>query len=233
MLKNCRRRIAILLTPHTPGLIFFVLIALTLLSSHSTKAQDTLRLKELPVYEASLKQYYSRKWQVDQKEFTQINRKKWWYYLPSVGIQFGMPSVQFGTGTLAQIDRDKATSRAKLEAMEARARLEYNEALLQLRVMYRKLRIEMLTVENDDWRLLPVIYGRIIDIHNEAFNDQKMTPLEHLTKNVEDRRRRLTALEHITVLRVKVLELEEFAHYGLTDNSLSVELDILNRIEEQ
>jgi len=43
----------------------------------------------------------------------------------------------------------------------------------------------------------------------------------------------LIALEHITVLRVKILEIEEFAHYGLTDDSLLTKPDSVDRREKQ
>ncbi|WP_428664396.1 hypothetical protein [Runella sp.] len=80
-------------------------------------AQVNENLQKLEKYEASLKEWHNRKFAADRKEFLETTKKKWWYYLPNVGITLGMPTISTNTGTLAQIDRDRQTKKAKLEAL--------------------------------------------------------------------------------------------------------------------
>lgn len=67
------------------------------------------------------------------KKFIETTRKKWWYYLPN-GFRFGMPTVSTNTGTLAQIDHDRISKKAKIEALQEKAEFQYRVELLQLRM---------------------------------------------------------------------------------------------------
>ena len=71
--------------------------------------------------------------------------------------------------------------KAKLEGMDAKANYEYNKALMQLRTHYRLLVREMEHYQLER-RMTQKVGEGIIQIHNAAFNDQKMTPLEHLKR---------------------------------------------------
>ncbi len=104
-------------TPRPPRLVFATIMTITLLSGFCTMAQVNENLQKLEKYEASLKEWHNRKFAADRKEFLETTKKKWWYYLPNVGITLGMPTISTNTGTLAQIDRDRQTKKAKLEAL--------------------------------------------------------------------------------------------------------------------
>jgi len=210
----------ILYTPRTPAWPKILLAAACLLAWTSAKCQEALLLRPLADYEASLKAYHLKKWQVDRTELMDRQKKKWWYYLPTVGLQFGLPSVQFNTQTLEQWDRDKALTKARLAAIDARAELTYNQELLQLRTMYRKLEIELDAIGGENYQIMQRLHERIMMIHNDAFNDRKMTPLEHLTKNIQYRQQLEGEKAQIRSLQLKVLELEELAKYGMVGNRL-------------
>ncbi|MGM9508792.1 hypothetical protein ACS5NO_13740 [Larkinella sp. GY13] len=178
-----------------------------------------MKLQDILTYEASLKRYYSQKWQADRKEFQTVHKKKWWYYLPNVGWAFGLPTVTFGTSTLAQIDRDKVMMKGKLDGIDARAKYEYNEALLQLRTMHRIVVLEM---EQFGYELqaTKALESGIIKIHDDTFNDEKMKPLEHLQKSLEHERFVLQLKEKNKALVQMWLELEQFARYQMPEESL-------------
>ncbi|RAJ89864.1 hypothetical protein LX87_05659 [Larkinella arboricola] len=200
-----------------------------LLVSLSTGAQpqppeqhDDLPIQPLSVYETNLKRYYTTKWQADRKEFETVHKKKWWYYLPNVGWAFGLPTVTLGTSTLAQIDRDKTVMKAKLDGIDAKAHYEYNEALLELRTRYRLLTRER---EHDrlERQLTDPVENSIMQIHTDAFTDQKITPLEHLQKKREHSRFKLQRHERRNELYHHWLELEQLARYQMPQETLQAD----------
>lgn len=174
-----KHRITILFTPRTPrGQIATFAVAMYFVAQSAILQAQTTNLDSVQVYEASYRQYMLQKWTAERKEFTVVNKKKWWYWLPGVGLQFGLPSVNVNTGILAQIDRDRVVMSARLQSLDSRYQVEFVEQLAKIRVEHRKLlvRSEQLARER---KLLDKLRG-IQAIHNEAFNSQNMAPEQHL-----------------------------------------------------
>lgn len=231
-MRNRKHKIRILFTPQTPRTIFAAYMALSLFSCLNTilQAQNTpkgqnqpeiaqntlifkeISLQELPKYEESLRIYHNRKFAAERKEFLETTRKKWWYYLPNIGFTFGMPTVNSNTGTLAQIDHDRQTKKAKLEALQAKAEFQYREELLQLRTKYQTLLLESQTIE-EQTKLFNKKSG-IASIYSEGFNAQKITPLEMLREDVAQETARIQFRDNERRLIKLFFDLEAFAHYN-------------------
>jgi hypothetical protein len=108
----------------------------SLLVSGITQAQA---LPPLDSLEASLKLYYNKAWTADRSEFVDIQRGKSWNLVPSVGLVFGLPSVNLNTGQIADYMERKAVNRAKLKSLELKYEVMLNEELQKLRIEYQKL----------------------------------------------------------------------------------------------
>lgn len=199
-------------TPQTPRLIFTAILATTLLSGFCTIAQQLTDLKKLTEYEESLRLYHNRKFAADRKEYLETTKKKWWYYLPNVGITLGMPTISTNTGTIAQIDRDRQLKKAKLEALQAQAEFQFREELLKLRYMYQLLEIEYPTIQEKQ-TVLGKVKGQT-NLTIEGYNAQKVTISEMLAQDANLERERNSANEAIRRLHRMKIELEQFAHYN-------------------
>lgn len=97
-----------------PFKISMLALLVSLATSNLGKAQ-ILPLYKLKDYE--IRVYHSAKVKTACVEFEAITKKKWWYYLPNIGIQFGLPSINAGTNQLIQIDQQKQQNRVKLAAI--------------------------------------------------------------------------------------------------------------------
>lgn len=216
-------KIAITFTPHTPRPIYFVagvLVAITMfcpISRAQPKPQHLL-LDSLSTYEFSYQKFLQQKWKAERVEFVVTNRKKWWYYLPSVGFAFGGPTVSANTGVLAQIDRDRNVMAAKLLSLDKRYQVEFVETLVRIRVDYQKLLIRYEQLERER-KTLAKLRG-IQAIHDEAFGCQKMSPEEHL-RNSYQYETTINAFQNREAeLRVALLEFQTLCRYNLPDKQL-------------
>ncbi|WP_041341138.1 hypothetical protein [Runella slithyformis] len=188
----------------------------TVKTAQTTLNISGINLQKLEKYEESLRIFHNRKFGADRKEFIETTKKKWWYYLPNVGFTFGMPTIGTNTGTLAQIDRDRQTKKAKLEALQAKAEFEYREELLQLRTKYKTLLLESQTIQE-----LESLLGKkvaITSIYTEGFNANKITPLEMLREEVAQETAKAQMKENERRLIKLFFELEAFAHYNYPAN---------------
>lgn len=216
-------KIAIPLTPHTPRSIYFVagvLVALTMfcpISCAQTKSQQ-LVLDSLSNYELSYQRFLQQKWKAERAEYVVTNRKKWWYYLPSVGFAFRGPTVSTNTGVLAQIDRDRNIMAARLLSLDKRYQVEFVETLVRIRVDYQKLLVQYEQLERER-KALARLRG-IQAIHDEAFNSQKMSPEEHLRNSYQYETTINTFKNREAELLVAVLEFQTLCRYNLPDKQL-------------
>lgn len=208
------RRIAISYTPHTPRprFILGLLVCLVSLSSTILKAQiiytDAAPLDSL---EASLKVWHNQNWIADRSELIEGKSKKWWYYLPSVGLQFGLPSVQFGTGTLAVMDRDKRLIRARLEAIDRKAVLAYNTDLQLLRIAYQST---LLKSKELGWlQIIRAKEKEIFQIQIEGYQKKGITPEEFKNEELKNLRAEKVLDDFSTAIAQEVLSLYKLAHY--------------------
>ncbi|MBO0950901.1 hypothetical protein [Fibrella forsythiae] len=160
-----------------------VTVALAIMPLSATLQAQSITLDSLGTYEASYRTFMVQKWKADRKEFTITTRKKWWYYLPSPGWSFRSPSISLNTGVIAQIDRDKLTLAARLEALDARYQVEYTETLARISTEYRKLVVRSEQLDRER-RLLAKLLA-IQRINDEAFNKQQLSPQDHLQVSYE------------------------------------------------
>lgn len=168
-------------TPHTPGhqKALAILIIAFMPVSASLFAQQ-ITLDSVTVYEQAYRSYLQQRWKAERAEFIVTTRKKWWYYLPSVGYSLRSPLVQVNTGILAQIDRDKLTMAARLESLDARYQVEFVETVQRIRVEYRKLVVRREQLERE--RQLLSYLRSIQAIHTEAATNPNptMTPEQRI-----------------------------------------------------
>lgn len=235
MKKNAHHEITISSTPRTPRLkkiIFCMGLVISLICTKSL-AQE-LRLEELPTLEeleTSLKTYHNKLWLADRNEYLALKKKKWWYYLPSVGIQFGLPSVQFSTGTLAIIDRDKNIRAAKLKSIDLSRELEFNKQLQELRNKYR-----ILEIHNQRISTLTLIKNKeheIFKIYIEATVKKDMTPEEFKLKELKYLREIDTFDNYQSTVEQEAHELLIFAHYGEQQVPLFFEVQDCEEFERE
>lgn len=228
----------IMYTPQTPQANKGILTILWLFSSFCTiftglKAQNNnlteitpqmaqnqaiTTLKPLKEYEESLWLYHNKKFGAEMKRYKEVTKKKWWYYLPNVGFTFGLPSVGFNTGIIAQIDRDRNIKRTELESIEAQSKLTYQNELLMLRTIYKIILVDMEALD-ENLRIWNKSIA-ISKIYIEGFNEQKVTPLEMLKEDRVLEVERLRRNNESRQILTRIFRLEEFAHYNLPNNDL-------------
>ena len=215
-----QHRIAKAFTPHTPHALFATIAITVYFVAQSTILQaQTTNLDSVQVYEQSYRQYLLQKWSAERKEFTIVNKKKWWYYLPSIGLQFGLPSVNVNTGVLVQIDRERVVMSARLQSLDSRYQVEFVESLARIRVEYRKLlvRAEQLVREK---KLLDKLRG-IQAIHNEAFNNQTQAPEEHLRNSYQYEKAVSDWRNREAELTLSVLDFFALCRFDMPDTKLT------------
>lgn len=229
-----KRRIAILFTPHTPRprIILMIAVMLVSLSSTITKAQIIYsEAASLDTLEASLKYWHNQKWQAERGELIEGKSKKWWYYLPSVGLQFGLPSIQFGTGTLAVIDRDKRLIAARLEGIDRKAQLDYNTELQQLRLGYQLVLIQ--ARKEGMLKLIRAKEKEIFQIQIEGYQKKGITPEEFKNEELKNLRAEQVLDNFSTDIQIQVLHLYQLAHWAQPSNPLwydpTIECEVLTR----
>lgn len=170
-------------------------------------------LRDFSEYEKSLKSYYLKLWHAKRQEFKDLNEKSFLYYAPSVGLQFGLPSIQFSTRDYANYKRDKMLMRSKLNSLDETLELEMNERLQALRVEYEKVKVE--------YEKLSVFQGKLKylrslhEIKQECCRRRECTPEDCRKSDLEvyefEQNEKLTALN----IKIQVLELEKNAKYAL------------------
>lgn len=195
-----------------------VTAALGIMPLSTTLQAQSITLDSLGTYEASYRTFMVQKWKADRKEFTITTRKKWWYYLPSPGWSFRSPSIGLNTGVIAQIDRDKLTLTARLEALDARYQVEYVETLARISREYRKLLVRAEQLDRER-RLLAKLLA-IQRINDEAFNRQQLSPQEHLQVSYEYERAVSELRRKESELTLAVLDFFSLCRFNLPTKQL-------------
>lgn len=75
-------------------------------------------------------------------EFEAKVKRKWWYFIPQLGFNFGLPTVNGGTSTLVQLDLQKQQNRVKLGTIISQGMLDYRTDLHKLRGMCQSLEFD-------------------------------------------------------------------------------------------
>ena len=208
-MKNSRKMI------FTTKMAFLSLFCCFLLKFSVLVAQKATKteLKEFSEYEKSLKSYYLKLWHAKREEFKDLNEKSFLYYAPSIGLQFGLPSIQFSTKDYANYKRDRMLHRSKLNSLDASLELEMNERLQGLEVEHNKIKLEYdkLAVYQGKLKYLRSLH----EIKQECCRRRECTPEDCKKADLElygyEEQEKLMELE----IGIKILDLEKLSKYKL------------------
>ena len=208
-MKNSRKMI------FTTKMAFLSLFCCFLLKFSVLEAQKATKteLKEFSEYEKSLKSYYLKLWHAKREEFKDLNEKSFLYYAPSIGLQFGLPSIQFSTKDYANYKRDRMLHRSKLNSLDASLELEMNERLQGLEVEHNKIKLEYdkLAVYQGKLKYLRSLH----EIKQECCRRRECTPEDCKKADLElygyEEQEKLMELE----IGIKILDLEKLSKYKL------------------
>jgi hypothetical protein len=131
-------------------------------------------LQTLKTYENSLVKFYRLQRTAEREEFKDFKEKPIWRYLPDVGLQFGLPSVQFRLSNYFEYKRDQHLVKSKLRGIDAKMQLEMNERVQDLRIAYNKLALNLKKLELAQGRL--AYLEKIYAIDKECCGMQNCTP---------------------------------------------------------
>lgn len=199
----------------TKKMVFLSIFCCFLLKFSVIVAQKATKteLKEFSEYEKSLKSYYLKLWHAKREEFKDLNEKSFLYYAPSIGFQFGLPSIQFSTRDYANYKRDTKLLKSKLNSLDETLELEMNERLQGLAVEYNKIKLEYdkLAVYQGKLKYLRNLH----EIKQECCRRRECTPEDCKKADLEmygyEEQEKLTELE----IGIKILDLEKLAKYKL------------------
>jgi len=168
-----------LFTPPYPRPLFILLLAVGMMTLHHIGIGQNAKLYPLENYETSLRHYHTSRVRVLCSEFTARTKTKWWYYLPNIGFQFGLPSVNAGTNQLVSIDQTRQQNRVKLASIMSQGLLDYQTDLHQLRSMYTVVQISRdADIEQEtSWATIQ----KLFEIKQEANRKKEISPEEFYT----------------------------------------------------
>lgn len=183
------------------------------------KAVFSLNLLDWDEYQKSVKTYYFRLWYAKKAEFKAVNEKSFWYALPTVGLQFGLPSIHIGSRDVLDYRRQKQLLENKLTSIDQGTLLEMNEQLQIVKIEFEKLKIEV--------QKLGILKGRgeflnnLHTIRQECCKERSCTPEECKKADLE----MYLFTEEIKTkeleLKIKLLEFEKIARFGLPNEGFA------------
>ena len=181
------------------------------ISNLSAQNSNISALKEFSEYKKSLKSYYLKLWHAKRAEFKDLNEKSFLFYFPSIGLQFGLPSIQFSTRDYATYKRDKSLLRSKLNSLDEQLELEMNERLQALKIEYEKIKVEYdkVSVLQGKLKYLKALHS----IKLECCLKRECTPEECKKAEMEMFEHEQTEKLSWLNIKIMVLELEKNAKY--------------------
>lgn len=217
-------------TPRTPDAVFLAgVFCIALIGVNLGIAQSkftsrdsalvavkTYRLANITEYEASWQAFCSAQYVAADYELKEL-KNKWWYYLPGVGVTFGLPNINFSTSTVAQIDKDKRERKLKRMKLHANSKLTYNEGLQRIRILYEKVRKKTEKIEYEF--AVFALHKDLFEMSVHAYQKGDLHPEQRIQSEIafEERRNRLLILaDDVYEL---VLILEEFSRYKMPNRS--------------
>lgn len=205
-----RKQIPPLQPPYTAVLSGFLCLVSSL-SAIAQPAQPPAQLQTYATYAVSLKAYYNALWTADRAEYVDIQKGKNWNLVPSVGLVFGLPSVNLNTGQVANYKQRQGETRAKLKSLELKYTVLLNQALNELQIELAKAAVEARKLE-----LLGAGLStkrRIFTIAEEAYRKHETAPLDYYRERLSyenaEQDRELAENNY----RLTVLSIEKLAHY--------------------
>ena len=198
-------------TPPTPRTTIIALtLALWLTTSTLGKAQN-VKLQPLTEYETSLRQYHTQKVRTQCIEFQASTKKKWWYYIPQLGINFGLPTINGGTSTFVQLDVQKQQNRVKLASIISQGLLDYRTDLHQLRSLYDALKIDRDALSH--FMVTDRIENNILKVAEEANDKKEIKPVDYAEALLRYQRQWIANDRMERDFALKVVEVARFARY--------------------
>ncbi|WP_143092558.1 hypothetical protein [Arsenicibacter rosenii] len=186
--------------------------------SQAQETPKTYFLDSLSQYEESYRLFLVKKWQAERQEYIITTRKKWWYYLPSLGWALRGPSISANTGILAEIDYNRTVTSTRLESLDARYQVDFQETIGRIRSEYQKILIKQQQLERE--RVALAKLRAIQAIHNEAFKSQTMSPEEHLQHSYQYETTINNFKSKEAELFISILEFQNLCRYHLPDKEL-------------
>lgn len=205
-------------TPLTPRSLFIACLFVSGVMLANPGIAQFVKLQPLTEYESSLKVFHMQKVQTQRVEFEQKTKMKWWYYIPSIGFQFGLPSINTGTSQLVNIDQTKQQNRAKLAAIVSQGLLDYRTELHQLRNMYEALKIERDAMAYA--LATQKLENRILNIAEESNNKKEIKPVEYIESLLRFQRNWMVNDRMERDFALKILEMARFARYQFPTETL-------------
>lgn len=208
-----QKRISPLQPPYSRLLaVLFGLVSwLSTITSASAQPTQRPELQTYATYAVSLKAYYNALWTADRAEFVDVQRGKNWNLVPSVGLVFGLPSVNLNTGQIAAYKQRQGETKAKLRSLELRYTVLLNQALNELQIELAKAAVEARKLELTGAGLSTK--KRIYTISEEAYRKHEVSPLEFYRERLSyenaEHDRELAGSNY----QLMVLSIEKLAHY--------------------
>jgi hypothetical protein len=170
-------------------------------------------LKSLKMYEKSLIGFYRLQRTAEREEFKDFKEKPIWRYLPDVGLQFGLPSVQFRLSNYFEYKRDQHLIKSKLRGIDSKMQLEMNEKIQDLRIAFSKLELDL--------QKLKLAQGKIVFLEKlRAIDEEYCRSFECSPEQCHEPE--LSFYQAIEIIKLRevdykigILEIERSAKYNL------------------
>lgn len=200
--------------PPNPPLQILLALVLMLLTGGSAKAQ----LKTYEQYAVSLKKYLNASWAAERAEFVDIQKGKKWNLIPSVGLQFGLPSINLNTGQIAAYKARQAENAAKLKSLELKYTVQLNAELNNLKIELEKAQNELARLDN--FKEIQETRGQIFKVQTEAFNKRELKPIDIYREKLAFVTVQREYAEAVSNFRLIVLNIEKLAHYDMPNENI-------------
>ncbi len=214
-------KIAILKTPPHPQQFLFLFLFLFSSSLFCTNLKAQKILLTISSYEESLKHYHNKKWTAERIEFMSLNKKSILYFLPSVGLQFGLPSISWNPLQILEYKNQKKVTFQKLKSLDLKHHLEFNEALLELRILYYQIQQQEMKIKHYE-DVLKLDY-KSFEAIKEGFEARELDPISFREQEKEMLKRKQDLYFMKSDLQLKILEIERFSKFKLPEQSLFYE----------
>jgi hypothetical protein len=193
----------------------FILIILAQLDCWGQSQTFSKKVQPLFDYELSLRTYYRKLRDSQREEFEDLNKKSIATYLPDVGLQFGLPSINFKFSDYLKYNRDLKIFERKLLSIDEKMALELNTAIQELRIEYKKLSLEhdRLTTARDRM----VFVENLFKISQECCQKRACTPEDCRKRELDHFEQKQRLREAEINFDILILEFEKLARYGLPE----------------
>lgn len=122
--------------PYWKKIVICTTIVLSWNFTNAQQFNEKLSLEPLSSYKTSLKAFYNKKWGNDRKALKTLNVRGYWHLLPSIGLNFGLPSVSWSLGNYINFRQEKKRIEANLESLDGTAQNEFLGILQELENRY-------------------------------------------------------------------------------------------------